>query len=178
MGRAGSRESRALGSRAGVEGVGRAGRRAGVGWGRESGVGSALGAGVGSREDSRESEKYFAIRMPSPPRVAENTIRGSGSTPPRLAAEQLVPRRSPPRAAEPVRVAGPVCGGLAAFGSSDPGSPQKRLSRLSSAPSGGVPVRLWLSMRWDAFGVRPAERSPGVGSSVGCIFFSMPKHGG
>ncbi|CAM6014446.1 unnamed protein product [Sphagnum balticum] len=34
------------------------------------------------------------------------------------------------------------------------------------------------SMRWDAFWVRPAERPPGVGSSVGRIPFSMRKHGG
>jgi hypothetical protein len=33
-------------------------------------------------------------------------------------------------------------------------------------------------MRWDACWARPAERSPGVGSSVGRVLFSVPKHGG
>jgi hypothetical protein len=68
--------------------------------------------------------------------------------------------------------------GLVACGSPPPGSPQKRLPRVSSAPRGGAGARRWLSMRWDACWARPAERSPGVGSSVGCVLFSMPKHGG
>ena len=68
--------------------------------------------------------------------------------------------------------------GLVACGSPPPGSPQKRLPRVGSAPRGGAGARRWLSMRWDACWARPAERSPGVGSSVGCVLFSMPKHGG
>jgi hypothetical protein len=70
------------------------------------------------------------------------------------------------------------CVWLVACGSPPPGSPQNRLSRLSSAPNGGVLVRRWLSMQWDAWWVRPAERSPGVESSVRCVLFSTPKHGG
>jgi hypothetical protein len=124
---------------------------------RRESAGSPPGVGCESgvrRESGREpGEIFFAIWMQAPRRVAENTIRGSGCV-------SRVACGSPPP------------------GSSDQGSPQKRLSRLSSAPSGGVPVRRWLSMRWDACRVRPAERSPGVGRSVGCIPFSMPKHGG
>lgn len=117
----------------------------------------------------------LAIWMQPPRGGAEYTIRGRFSSSPAR-------RRSGGSA--PRRVAGSVCDGLVAprlsRGSRD--------SRLRFAAEQLVPPQLrpeWRgpgavppSMRWDAFWVRPAERPPGVGSSVGRIPFSMRKHGG
>jgi hypothetical protein len=137
----GSREHSGVGRECGA-GVGW-GRKSGVRWGRESGVGSresgvgsGLGAGVGSALGAGVGS--LAIWMQPRRGGAEYTLRGKFSSPPGR-------RRSAGSA--PRRVAGSVCDGLVAPGSlvapvtPDSGSPQNSWSRLSSAPSGGVPVR-------------------------------------
>ena len=114
------------------------GARPGVrGRARESG---AL-ARVGSREHARESKFFlpFGCRLGG---ESQSILYGG--------VVSLPPVRRRNACASPLRVAGPVCGVLGACGSSDSGSPQNRLSRLSPAASGGVPARRWLSMRWVA----------------------------
>ncbi len=162
-GESGSRECRA--SRAGVRGRV---RESGVRWGRECRA---------SRESrGRESgEKNLAIWMQPPRRGAEYTIRGSLSSPPAV-------RRSAGSA--PRRVAGSVCDGLVAprlSGGSRDSRPRFAAEQLvppQLRPEWRGPGAVRLSMRWDAFWLRPAERPPGVGSSVGRMPLSMRKHGG